>query len=202
MIATGNNENELLAQMSTGDEGAFKQIYFLYSGRLYGNILKLVKSDSVAQEILQEVFIKIWEHRSTIDPSKSFPAYLFKIARNMVTNFYIKAARDRALLQQLAGTAASGYLHIEEGLISREEQVLVQMAIDLLPSQRKQVFELCKIEGKSYNEVSQLLGISVSTISDHIVKANRFLKEYAAKNKELIIILTLLSFRSADLLLK
>ncbi|TWF42906.1 RNA polymerase sigma-70 factor (ECF subfamily) [Chitinophaga polysaccharea] len=202
MITTGHNENELLEQMAAGSEVAFKEIYFLYSGRLYGNILKLVKSRTVAQEILQEVFIKIWEHRATIDTEKSFSSYLFTIARNMVSTFYVKASRDRALLQMLAGGVANGYLHIEEGVISREEQLFLQMAINQLPPQRKQVFELCKIEGKSYHEVSQQLGISLSTISDHIVKANRFLKEYACKNRELIIILALLSLRTGDLLLK
>ncbi|OQP59588.1 hypothetical protein A3860_36985 [Niastella vici] len=194
MIIADTNEKDLLNQLIIGDEAAFRQIYLLYSGRLYGNILKLVKSKAVAEEILQEVFIKIWEHRRHIDVNQSFRSYLFRIAENKVCNFYVKASRDRALINTLTGIMSSNYSHVEEAIVSREQAAFLQHAIDTLPPQRKQVFQLCKIEGKSYEEVSALLGISTSTISDHIVKANRFLKEYARKNKELIIILVLILF--------
>ncbi|MBV8252067.1 MAG: sigma-70 family RNA polymerase sigma factor [Chitinophaga sp.] len=190
-MATVQNEKELLKGLASGDESAFREIYFLYSHRLYGNLLKLVKSETIAQEILQEVFIKIWEHRAGIDIEKSFRSYLFRIAENMVCNFYTKAGRHQALLKKLANHQDGAYAHIEEAIVSREESVFLVRALAALPVQRRQVFELCKMEGKSYNEVSLLLGISVSTISDHIVKANRFLREYALKHKELLIILAL-----------
>lgn len=172
----------LLEQLINNDQQAFKQVYFLYSARLYGNILKLVKSEPVAQEILQDVFIKIWDHRHSIDPAKSFRSYLFRIAENMVCNFYRKASRDKVALRQLMSKSTEHYSHIEEDIFYKEETSFLSEAIGGLPPQRKQVFELCKMEGKSYDEVSRLLGISVSTISDHIVKANRFLREYYLKN--------------------
>jgi RNA polymerase sigma-70 factor (ECF subfamily) len=181
------NEKYLLEQLIAGDEEAFKQIYFLYSERIYGNLLKLLKSEPAAQEILQDVFMKIWEHRQYIDPEKSFRSYLFRIAENMVCNFYKKASRDKALLQQLVTRSSVAYAHVEETIFYKEDKYFLHNAIESLPPQRKQVFELCKMEGKSYDEVSRLLGISISTISDHIVKANRFLREYCLKNKELII---------------
>ncbi len=187
------NEKYLLEQLMAGDESAFKQIYFLYSERLYGNLLKLLKSESVAQEILQDVFMKIWNNRQHIDVNKSFRSYLFRIAENMVCNFYKKASREKALLQQLVAKSSEEYVHIEETIFSREQKHFLHNAIESLPPQRKQVFELCKVEGKSYDEVSGLLGISISTISDHIVKANRFLREYCIKNQELIMPVLLVS---------
>jgi len=150
-------------------------------------LIKLVKSEQVAQEALQDVFIKIWDHRHSIDPDKSFRSYLFRIAENAVYDLYRKASRDKALLHQLIAKSATQYSHIEEAIFSKEQDNFLQQAIASLPPQRKQVFELCKMEGKSYDEVSRILGISVSTISDHIVKANRYLKKYGAKNKELIV---------------
>ena len=181
-----HNEKALLEQLINNDQQAFKQIYFLYSARLYGNILKLVKSEPVAQEILQDVFMKIWDHRHSIDTAKSFRSYLFRIAENMVCNFYRKSSRDKVALRQLMAKSSVHYSHIEEEILWKEEANLLSDAIGGLPPQRKQVFELCKMEGKSYDEVSCLLGISVSTISDHIVKANRFLKEYYLRNNEVI----------------
>lgn len=176
----------LLEQLINNDQQAFKQIYFLYSGRLYGNILKLVKSEPVAQEILQDVFMKIWDHRHSIDTAKSFRSYLFRIAENMVCNFYKKTSRDKVALRQLMSKSSEHYSHIEEEIFCKEEASFLSNAIRGLPPQRKQIFELCKMEGKSYDEVSRLLGISVSTISDHIVKANRYLREYYLKNSEII----------------
>ncbi len=187
------NEKYLLEQLIAGNEEAFKQLYFLYSERLYGNLLKLLKSEPVAQEILQDVFMKIWDHRQHIDTEKSFRSYLFRIAENRVCNFYKKASREKALLQQLASQSPAAYAHVEEIIFSKEQKSFLHNAIESLPPQRKQVFELCKVEGKSYDEVSSLLGISISTIIDHIVKANRFLREYCIKNKELIIPVLLIS---------
>jgi RNA polymerase sigma-70 factor (ECF subfamily) len=185
LTAATHNEKILLEQLSIADEEAFKQLYFLYSSRLYGNLIKLVKSRPVAQEILQDVFMKVWDNRFSIDPDKSFRSYIFRIAENMVFNFYKRASRDKAALQQLILKSSSQYSHIEESILFKEETLLIRNAIHALPPQRKQVFELCKVEGKSYGEVSRLLGISISTISDHIVKANRFLKEYFLNHNEM-----------------
>jgi RNA polymerase sigma-70 factor (family 1) len=176
-----HNERELLLLLTGGDENAFEEIYHMYSHRIYGNLIKLVKSEALAQELLQDTFIKVWEHKHSIDPEQSFRAYLFSIAQNLVYDFYRKAARDKQLRQELLTTAAIFYEHIEETLLGDTNEALLQKAIENLPPQRRQVFILCKLEGKSYNEVSSLLGISTSTISDHIVKATRHIKEIIAK---------------------
>ena len=136
----------------------------------------------MAQEILQEVFLKVWDHRKHIDPEKSFRSYLFKIAENKAYDFFRKAARDHKLRQLLLAAATESYDHIESIMINKENSQLLQQAIEALPPQRQQVFRLCKLEGKSYEEVSRLLGISTSTISDHIVKASRAVREFIAAN--------------------
>ncbi|HMT75933.1 MAG TPA: RNA polymerase sigma-70 factor, partial [Chitinophagaceae bacterium] len=172
---------------------AFEKIYRMYSGRLYGNLLKLVKNESLAQEILQDVFVKIWENRFSIDANKSFRSYLFKIAENKVYDLFRKAARDRKLQAQITAIATEQYMHIEELLIRKEYGAIIEKAIKLLPPQRQQIFRLCKMEGRSYEEVSKLLGISVSTISDHIVKSGRTLREYLYLNLDMAILLFVLS---------
>ena len=186
---TSPNEKEWLLLLKTGDEVAFEKIYNMYSSRLYGNLYKMVKSESVAQEILQEVFIKIWKNRSSIDPEKSFRSYLFKIAENNVYDFFRKVARDKKMQTQLMTVATEHYEHVEDLLLRKENTLILQKAIDSLSPQRQQVFRLCKLEGKSYDEVSRQLGISVSTISDHIVKANKAVREYLFEHMDMTIIL-------------
>lgn len=188
-----HNEKELLIRLIEGDEAAFETIYYHYSPRLYGNLLKMVKTGHLASEILQDVFIKIWNKRQQIDPENSFRSWLFKIAENAVYDCFRKAARDKALQQALLQAATDHYLHIEETLITKENEQLLEDVINTLPPQRRQIFRLCKIEGKTYEEVSKLLGISTSTISDHIVKANRAILQHLKGNQQLAIgVITLL----------
>ena len=171
-------EKELLSQVREGDVKAFEHVYNIYSTRLYGSIFKLVKSTSVTEELLQDTFQRIWEHRKTIDIDRSFKAYVFTIARNLVFDYFNKASRQKLLeryLQAKEENTAPGFRHqLEE----KESELLMERAVHQLPPQRKLVYTLCKIEGRSYEDVSKALGISVSTISDHIVKATKSIKAY------------------------
>ena len=187
-------EKELLLLIKQGHEAAFERIYKLYSPRLFANIYKMVRSQSTAQEILQEVFIKVWNNRAGIDSERSFRSYLFRIAENNVYDFFRKAARDKRQQSHLLAVAIEHYEHIEEILLRKENALILQKAIDSLSPQRHEVFRLCKLEGKSYDEVSKQLGISSSTISDHIVKANKAVREYLIDHMDMTILLFCLLF--------
>jgi RNA polymerase sigma-70 factor (ECF subfamily) len=179
----------MLHRLKQGDEKAFESIYAHYSPKMYGNLLKLLKSTSLAAEVLQDVFVKIWDYRHSIDSSKSFSAFLFKIAENRIYDIYRKSARDKKLAQHFLKTATEAYEHIETTIYQKEHVHFLQKAVDKLPTRRKQIFTLCKLEGRSYEEVSCALGISVSTISDHIVKANRTIKDYLLAHPDRAILL-------------
>lgn len=171
-------EKEILLQLSNDSEKAFEKIYNFYSTRLYGKLVKMLKSPVIAGEILQDVFLKIWELRQGIDADKSFRSYLFRIAENKVYDFFRKTARDRKFAKQLMHDSVDEYSHIEEIIIKKEDISLLQEIINELPPQRQQVFRLCKLDCKSYKQASTLLGISTSTISDHIVKANNYIRSH------------------------
>src|SRR5690606_8364748 len=118
------------------------------------------------------------QKRSDIDPEKNVEAYLFRIAGNMAIDFFRKVANDRKLEAELIATSTVNYTHIEEGLFHRETTESLSYAIETLPPKRRRIFELVKLEGKTYEEVSNILNISTSTVNDHIVKATRTVKEY------------------------
>lgn len=171
-------EKELLSQLREGDVKAFEYIYRSYSPRLYGSILKIVKSVAVTEELLQDTFQRIWEHRKTIDINRSFKSYLFTIARNLVYDYFNHASRQKLLENYLQVKDAMPAYDFLNPFEEKESEKLLERAIHQLPPQRKLVYTLCKIEGKSYEDVSKVLGISVSTISDHIVKATKSIKAY------------------------
>jgi RNA polymerase sigma-70 factor (family 1) len=187
-LISPHEERELLSLLKQGNEQAFEKIYKSYSSRLFGNVFKMVKSETSTQEIVQDVFIKIWSNRDSIDLDKSFRSYLFRIAENKVYDFFRKASRDKKIQVQLFAAATEEYEHIETMIHRKENALLLQKAIDSLSPQRQQIFKLIKLDNKSYEEVSRQLGISVSTISDHIVKANKAIREFIFTHNDMTII--------------
>lgn len=185
------DEKKLVIFLSAGNEEAFEELYHLYSERLICYLIKLVKSESLAAEILQEVFIKIWNNRENLDPDQSFRSYLFRIAENLVYDFFRKAARDKKLTEMVVKNSGA-YSHVEENIFTKENNKFLQDAIRSLPPKRRQVFQMIKIEEKSYEEVSLLLNVSTSTINDHIVKATKSVIENLERCH--VIELSVLSF--------
>ncbi|MBE8719389.1 RNA polymerase sigma factor [Sphingobacterium pedocola] len=181
------DEKFLLLRLKNGDERAFEILYNNYKVRIAGNLFKLLKSDDLVKEILQELFVKIWEVRTQIDPEKSFKSYLFRIAENLVHDYFRKVAKDRRLLNKIVASSSELYLHIEEDMLTKEDAQKLHEAINLMPPQRKMVFTLCKLEGKSYKEVEEIMGINVKTISSHMLQANRFLRTYFRDSSALTI---------------
>lgn len=170
------SDDDLLIGLRQGDKNAFAELYRRYSGRIYGNILKLVKNLDTAEELLQDVFVKLWEKRESIRIDTSFQAYLFVVSKHLVYNFMRGLAIERRLFSEPPPGYEVRYQHVEEEVVERELLVAYESAIDALPPQRQRIYRLCKLEGRSYEEVGNMLGISAATINDHIVKATRFIK--------------------------
>ena len=195
MHLSSENENELVTRLRDDNQEAFAQLYRLYSGRLLGYIIRLVKSDWYAAELLQDTFVKLWNNRKNIDPDGSFRSYLFRIAENNVYDFFRKAALDKKLQAEIIKAASEYYQHVEENLFTKENEEILRNAINLLPPKRREVFQLIKIEERSYDEVSLLLNISVSTINDHMVKATKSIranmKQYHLAELSIVILFIL-----------
>ncbi|MCY1543894.1 hypothetical protein D9M68_797330 [compost metagenome] len=170
----GLEETELLLRVQTGDPLAFEAIYHRYARRLYVKLLQLLKDEELARDILQDIFIKIWDIRADIDPEQSFGALLYTIATNLSHNVFRKAARDAKMRKNLNNSES--YTHIEEGIYQTETNQLLTEALNHLTPRQREIYTLHKLQGKSYKEISALLNISVSAINHHIQLANRQLK--------------------------
>jgi len=171
-------EKVLLSRLREGDRRAFQIIYQRHKIKMAAALFRLVKDPDLVEDLLQEVFVKLWEHRQRINPDLPVAGYLYRMAQNLVYDCFRKLSRDKKMQERIwAGInrwAGSAGEHIE----AREQQELIHAAINLLPPKRREVYILCKFEAKSYEEVSLLLNINMSTVNDHIYKANQFLKKY------------------------
>jgi RNA polymerase sigma-70 factor (ECF subfamily) len=174
--AVTDDEKVLLEQLREGNAVAFTKLYNAYSGQMYVNIFKMVKDEQTSEEIVQEIFSRIWQKRDSLQIEKSFAGYLYRVGQNLVHDFYQKLQRDKQLYREFSTTATEKYTHIEEALHYRESEALLQQAMGALSPQQKKMYQLCKLEGRSYKEAGALLGISTFTVKEHLVKASRFIR--------------------------
>lgn len=182
-------QQQLLDQLSQGNESSFNALYKAYSRPLFIRVFNMIKSEDDAREIIQELFIKLWENRSSINTIKSFQSYIFAIANNLVYNHFRKISHDQALIQKLLHNTADHYLDGQELLENKEAAAIFQKAINQLTPQSKQVFQLCKLEGKSHKEVALIMGISMPTVNSHMTNAVKSMREYILKNQDVAILL-------------
>lgn len=191
------DEKNLIMQLKAGSTHAFETIYHAYKLRIAGNLYRLLKSEELVEEMMQDFFLKIWENRAKIDPEQSFRSYLFRVSENMVYDFFRKASRDSRLRDQLKVNYREFYTHVEEGILLKENNSRLSEAIALLPPQRRQIFILCKIEGKSYKEAGELLGISPSTVNNQLLQANKFLRRILDPGTRVAVVAIMLCLRGA-----
>lgn len=184
----------LLAQLRNNDERAFSKLYSTCFRPIYRRIFSLVKDDAIADELVQDLFLKLWQKREEIDPQQSFEAYLFTIAQHLVYDHFRRMAKDKRLAAKLLLNATDYYLHSDLLLETKESRELLQKAIDQLSPQRREVFTRCKIEGKTYEETSLELGISVPTVNSHMTQSMKLVREYLLKNQDIAIVFLLFCY--------
>ncbi len=158
-----------------GSMSSFELLYQHFHRDLYRFARHIVKSDALAQDVVQDVFVRLWENRHKLQKELSIKSYLFTICRNLSLNLLEKAAREAHLCEEILRAYVPNAAADEA---KETYEKLAQAALEQLPPVRRRVFELAKIEGLSYDQIAQQLHISPGTVSDHIVKANRFLKQY------------------------
>ena len=161
--------------ISTGNQAAFAQLLRAHWNKVYTQALTYLKSSPAAQEITQDVFLKIWAAREKLPGIENFSNYLFIISRNEI----ISALRKKGKVhlppsEQLEENFLLPDRHLED----KELNERLLKAIDQLPPVRKIVFKMSRLEGKSYEEIGQELSISRNGVKDHIVKALNFLRQH------------------------
>ena len=185
MKVTKSNQ-ELLILLREGDRVAFYNIYERYCKRLYGFVLRYIKQEADAEEIVQEVFIKIWEARTKIDVYSSFESFLFTIAYNATISLFRKRISEKKYLEHLKSLQ-----QIEDApdVISEihfnELNKKVQALLNELTPRQKEIFQLSREEGLTHEEIAKKLDISVNTVKKHIANTLAFLK--SKTNNSLIV---------------
>ncbi|MFC5408830.1 RNA polymerase sigma factor [Larkinella bovis] len=168
-------DERILRKVIEGDQAAFAELYKYYRTPALKFCITLLKDEEEAENMIHEVFIKIWDRRSQINPSLNFTSYLFTCLRNLAFDHLKKMEKNNQLKQA----------YVERMAAARDEEVedkemkfqLLYSAVNLLSEKRKQILFLNIEQGKSYQEIAEMLMISKNTVKNQLVKAKQFLRE-------------------------
>jgi RNA polymerase sigma-19 factor, ECF subfamily len=171
---------------------SFKCLFDNYKNRLYGYVLAITHSHYTAEEITQEIFIKLWLCRDMLNQVENLDGYIFTIARNKTLNHLRKAAYDVRLLKELQERGLSGgpgNNNVEERAMAGEYDQLLHNALALLSPQRRLVYLMSRQRGLNHAEIAQQLQLSRNTVKNHMVEALRFIRHYFVEHGSVLVVL-------------
>ncbi|RKD89830.1 RNA polymerase sigma factor [Mangrovibacterium diazotrophicum] len=191
-MQTNLNENQLIDRLKRDDALAFDSLFKIYGTKLYSFALKYLRSESESEELVQEVFVKIWENRKALKTDLSFKSYLFTIALNQIRKYFNKRAITLNYLNQLGGEDFETNKTVESidyaSLLKRVDEI-----VDGLPDRKKLIFQKSRKEGKSSKEIATELEITIGTVDNQISDALKIIRE-ALRKEDLALLLFLTLF--------
>lgn len=187
------DEKILLQCLIKGDRLAFEKIFQLYSERIYYFTIKYINNREDAEEITQEVFVKLWNRREAIKTELSFSSYLFMIAKNAVIDVLRKKQKEAALAEGLKQKGEGHLSPADNSLEYKELSSIVQHAINNLPEKRRQIFLMIREEELSYKEIAEKLSISTKTVETHMRLALQQLRKSIGDNYDLTLVMIILA---------
>jgi len=164
----------LFEAIAQGNEQAFKTLFDLYKARAYSVAFKFTKSVYASEEITQDVFIGIWTSRAQLPAVKESEAYIYIIIYNKVSRYLKKESNTARILALPIWREYSN--ETEETVYAHDQQKFIDQAIEQLSPQKKLIYRLNQVQGKSYDEIASTLHLSPHTVKSHVLKAIKFIR--------------------------
>lgn len=181
-------DKSLLLKIADGDQQAFRLIFDAYRNRVFTYAVRYLKSKELSEEIVQEVFLKIWVKRESLPEIGNFGGFI----RTVATNLTFDALRKKALDYKTTNDPQHKWSDLdnatEEDILLKDSRAYMAMAIDQLPKQQKLVYQLCYIDGLKQKDVAKQLNISPLTVKVHLREAIRTLKAHLKNGNSLPLI--------------
>jgi len=189
-----DDDEFLLTEIASGNPRAFRRLFDGQYQKVYGYALRILRNESLAEEIVQEVFINIWLKRENLNEIGNFGAYLRVVTKNLTLNALKKIARDLKAnsLGNVNWTEVDN--DTESAILLKDTRALLQEAINQLPRQQRLVYELCQIEGLKQKQAALQLNISPLTIKVHLREANKTIRKFMTDKTELGLMLFLFTW--------
>ena len=164
-------ESEVLQLIAEGDESAFRQLFDEHWQNIYGVAYMLTKSRPMAEDMIQEIFMKLWIKRKQLPKVENFRNYLFIVARNHIFNELKKRSTDILFTNHLVEYFGDTKETPEKKLLQKEAEQIIGGIVERLPQQQKMIYRLSREEGLSRHEMADRLGITPNTVRNHLARA-------------------------------
>ncbi|OQP42973.1 hypothetical protein A4H97_12545 [Niastella yeongjuensis] len=188
-----NTEKELFSRIAQGDEEAFNTLFHRYVPRLHTLIMKITRSEGVAKDIIQEVFLYLWIDRESLAEVDVPQNWIFKMAYNRSYTWLSKqVSRNQKYNEFKLQNPVEGEDSLENTVSLHETARLIQEATSLLPEQARRIFQLSRETGLKAAEVADQLNISVQTVRNSLVRSVKFIKDYLTQHGILLPALLIL----------
>lgn len=181
------DENKILYELSRGNEEAFTTLYNKYKNIVYSSALKITKSKTLAEEVVQDVFLKIWERKEELNDITDFESYLFISGRNHIFNMIKKIAREDDFKSKIKDNDFS--FNTTDSFLKEEQYtILLNQILLKLPPQQQKIYQMAKIEGLSHQKIAEILDISPLTVKKHMAQALKLIRIQLARHINIITI--------------
>jgi RNA polymerase sigma-70 factor (ECF subfamily) len=179
---SANDEKSLLLRVAEGDENAFRQIFNAHWDNIYSVALAFTKSPVVAEEMVQDIFLRIWLKREKLPEIEKFDDYLFICARNHILNGLRNKLKEQPFTDDLKNYFREASNQPEQQLLLKESEGIINDAVNHLPPQQRKVFILSQKEGLSHEEIAKEMGLSRLTVKTHMHFALKAVRKYMQRN--------------------
>lgn len=166
---------DAVASLARGDREAFDSIYFHFVGKVFNFLRNVSGSDSVAEDLTQEVFIKVWQKREGLDPDQNFEAWLFVCARNLVLNEFRRRGQDSEFLRSSKERVHEEDRSTVETIDYHFAEQYMAAIVNEMPPQRRKIFLLSRVYGLSSAEIAGQLGISPRSVENQLYQARKYI---------------------------
>lgn len=191
-------ESTILKQLSNGSQQAFRRLYDLHGSSLYQLAYYILKDEKRAEEIVQDTFLQLWNNRSKLLLEKEIKTYLYVICRNASFNKLKQYRREQQLFTPLSDEHRDSEVYQQDDIGAQELTEVIEQILCKLPDRQHLIFRLCRLEGLSHKEIAERLAISIQTVKNQMVSAQRFvtdeLQRYKNDSNKFLFLVFLLFF--------
>jgi RNA polymerase sigma-70 factor (family 1) len=186
-------EKELLLAIAGGDENAFGNLFQAWKDKLYFYLLRISQSAEIAEDQVQDIFIKVWINRHKLNGIDDFGGWLFSIARNHAISGMRRMALETTIMREIKQHTAEAGRPVDEALLFKQVREKLKEIIDALPPQQRLVYQMGREQGMKQEEIARQLHISTSTVQNHMTLAlktirTRLLEYYPSASVYLILL--------------
>jgi RNA polymerase sigma-70 factor (family 1) len=173
-----DNEKIVLRELAAGKEIAFRQLYNHYAERMYSVALLHLKQPELAEDLVQSVFLKLWESRNDLNEVQAFAGWLCAVTRNTIISMLRRQGTQAAYLDFLTRHRGPLNTNPEQQLMRKEQLQIIRQGVERLSIQQRTAFTLQREEGLSYQCIGERMGISHNTVRVHLFKAMESLRRF------------------------